>query len=191
MPESSLTLAAAHVLFDALDVGVLVHSVAEAAVTCNRAAEQILGLTSGEVEGATAIESHWRVTRLDGTDWPPEDFPIVRAVRDGHVTEGAVMHIDRDIGRCSISVNARPITDGQEIVGGVATFQNVTAEYVAADQASHNQRQLLDALHGTGLAVATSDADGRVLTANAGFETLVGRPAAELIGVHFTEFSGP
>jgi diguanylate cyclase (GGDEF)-like protein/PAS domain S-box-containing protein len=191
MSGSSLTAAAANVLFDALDEGVLVRSMEESTVTCNRAAERILGLTAGTVHGDTALDPEWRVTRVDGTEWPPEDYPIVRAIRDGQHTKGAIMHIDRDIGRCSISVNAHPIEEDGRIVGGVATFTDVTAEYLAADQASDNQRQLLDALHASDLAVATSDADGRVLTANPGFENLVGRAEPELIGMHFTEFSGP
>lgn len=191
MSGSSLTAAGARVLFDALDEGVLVHSVVDSTVTCNRAAERILGLTSGTVHGSTAIDPGWRVTRVDGSEWLPEDYPIVCAVRDGLVTDRAIMHIDRDVGRRSISVNARPITEDGEIVGGVAIFRDVTAEHAAASQASDNQRQLLDALHGCDLAVATSDSHGHLLTANAAFEALVGRSATDLVGVHFTEFSGP
>jgi diguanylate cyclase (GGDEF)-like protein/PAS domain S-box-containing protein len=191
MSDSSLT-AAAHVLLSSLEEGVVIASIDGSLFVCNEAAERILGLTPNQLRGTQAIDPNWRVSSLDGSDWPPEDFPIERAMRDGYHSEQVIMHVHRDADDfCSISVNARPVVIDDQIVAGVATFTDVTAEYLAASQASDNQRQLLEGLHASGLAVATSDGRGRLLTANATFAEMVGRSPAQLQGMHYTEISGP
>ncbi len=183
---------AAATLLSTLDEGVVIQAVDGAIVYANGAAERILGLTAAQLEGRTSLDPGWQAEREDGTEWPGSEHPIMEAIESGAEIDGSIMNVRHGNGtRVWISINARPLREDGDIVGGVATFRDITKERAAAGHASANERQLLEALHDSGLAVATSDAEGTLTTVNERFASMVGRDEEDLIGVHITEFSGP
>lgn len=184
--------AALRALLETLTEGAVIQAVDGTIVFCNDAATEILGLSADQMMGRTSLDPGWEATHEDGTPWPGDDHPIMRALRDGTVTTEATMGVRTGAGqRVVIAVRARPVMERETIVGAVATFRDVTVERAAAARALGNEQQLLEALNSSGLAVATSNPEGQLLSANDGFCTMMGRPREHLIGKHFTEISGP
>lgn len=192
MPTRPLIDVAAEVLLECLEEGVIIVSADGGSVISNPAAERILGLAPGQMDGSAVVDPDWLVLRPDGSRWSGRDLPLARALRDSSCTDGMILQLrDGTSNHRTLSISIRPVVRGRTIVAVVATIRDVTHERLAADRASDNERQLLDALHDTGLAVATSDRNGHLLTANQSFAEMVGRAEDELLGMHFTEFSGP
>jgi diguanylate cyclase (GGDEF)-like protein/PAS domain S-box-containing protein len=187
-----LERAIVHALLATLDEGIVIHESDGSIAYSNAAASRILGLSPDQIAGRTPLDPGWESVHEDGSPWSGEDHPAMRALRLGVVTHDDIMGVRTGGGtRVWIAVNARPVHDAGELVGAIATFRDVTLERAAADQALGNERQLLDALSSSGLAVATSNPNGHLLSANAAFCAMIGRNDEDVIGRHFSEFSGP
>ena len=52
-------------------------------VAANPAAERILGLTLGQMQGRAARQRGWRAVYEDGFDFPDECYPALEALRTG------------------------------------------------------------------------------------------------------------
>ncbi len=83
--------------------------------------------------------------RLDGSRYPPAEWPIARALRDGAVTEDEeVIHATPDGAQIRISVSAAPVyDDAGELMGAVAAFFDLTE----LRNAIHQQKLLLDEIN--------------------------------------------
>ena len=66
--------------------------------------------------------------RLDGSRYPPAEWPITRALRDGIITEDEeVIHVARDGARIRVSTSAAPVYDeAGKLIAAVAAFFDVT-----------------------------------------------------------------
>jgi two-component sensor histidine kinase len=100
-----------------------------------------------DLEAVRKFSEFKKVTRLtsNGAPYPPGEWPIMRALRDGVQTEDElVFHEVPRRGRVRLSVNAAPIrnADGQ-IIAAVAAFYDVTALHDSLDQ----QQLLLDEIN--------------------------------------------
>lgn len=83
--------------------------------------------------------------RLDGTYYPPNEWPVMRALRDGIVVNNEeVFHISAQGARVRLSINAAPIFDERgHVTAAVAAFYDVTALHTALDE----QKLLLDEIN--------------------------------------------
>ena len=77
-----------------------------------------------------------RRLRLDGTSYPPSDWPITRALRNGIITQNEeVLHRRPQSTDIRICINAAPVRDEcNKIIAAVATFHDVTELRSALDQ---------------------------------------------------------
>ncbi|MCE9573095.1 MAG: PAS domain S-box protein [Deltaproteobacteria bacterium] len=131
-------------LFDGMVEGVVMQNQGGAIVTCNAAAEQLLGLTRAQMMGVTSVDPRWAAVREDGSPYPGDDHPSMITLRTGEPITGGILGIRKPNGqRAWLSVNTRPLVRPGEAApyAVIATFRDVTAERAAAQLAARTLRQ--------------------------------------------------
>ena len=78
-------------LFEAAPAGFVLLNDQGAILAVNPAAEAILGRTASELKGMNVNDPRWRALRPDGTDFPPEEFPVMRALASGEPVREALL----------------------------------------------------------------------------------------------------
>ncbi|MFN8622787.1 MAG: ATP-binding protein [Chloroflexota bacterium] len=141
-------------MVDQMPLGVLVISPAQPRpVYMNEAFAQIFGV-GGEPTGAGAATT--RVLRMDGTDWPEADRPLVRALLGETMRDELVILEPPDGPRRIASCNVGPVRDADgSIIAAVGIYADVTAR-VEAERArdaflgvlSHELRTPVTAIYG-------------------------------------------
>jgi signal transduction histidine kinase len=120
-------------VLDALPVGVVIVDAQGRVETLNRAGLDIVGTdTRGQSLPAPGAEvaPEYRVSRPDGTPYPPEEVPLRRSLLFGEeVRDDQQLHRHALTGRTTpLLVNSAPLRDpAGAIVGAVATFQDISA----------------------------------------------------------------
>jgi len=126
----------------AMPVGVLIVAPDGSVLLVNRKA-----LVIWSAEQLQTFRDFTRVMRLrlDGTRYPPAEWPIARALRDGAVTEDEeAIHEAPDGTRIRVSISAAPVyDDAGKLIAAVAAFFDVTE----LRDALHRQNLLLDEIN--------------------------------------------
>ncbi|NRD55358.1 PAS domain-containing sensor histidine kinase [Corallococcus exiguus] len=119
-----------------LDEGVTLHDEHGTIRFANAAAEQRLGLSANRLQGRTPFDPRWEAIREDGSPYPGEEHPHMRALRLGENVSGDVIGIHQTGGsRIWLSVNARPLrTPDGRVVGAVSSFFDITARKQAEEE---------------------------------------------------------
>jgi PAS domain S-box-containing protein len=114
-------------LLDRMPVGVVVCDQDGRILTTNRRGEAILG--AGVTGDALGPRRTYVALYPDGSPYPDDATPLVRAMRDGEVVTDQEFLIRRQDGmERTIVVGAAPVRDEEgQIVRGVAVFQDITA----------------------------------------------------------------
>ena len=129
-------------VIEAMHDGLVVQGRNGEIVSCNPAAERILGVSTDQMTGRTSMDPRWAATREDGTPCPGDAHPAMVALRTGQPQRGVIMSVTRPTGeRSLLSVNAEPIwSGGTEPTAVVGTFVDIT-QYRDAEL---RMRSLLD-----------------------------------------------
>jgi PAS domain S-box-containing protein len=112
---------------DVMPEGILIADATGLVYLRNAAAEEILGLAPAAV--ISTIEELPAVRLLDGSQPPPRDHPLARAVYGRQVVRGEQLVVTnaasgRDV---PILVNSAPLSDARGVsAGGVAVFQDIS-----------------------------------------------------------------
>jgi PAS domain S-box-containing protein len=121
-------------VMDSTDQGIVRVDLSGRIAYINRAALEQTGWAGAEVLGrnAHALMHH---THPDGTPYPAEECPLLRAVSDG---EGARLSGEvfwrKDGSRFPVEASGNPIRDGGTVIGGVITFHDVSERRMAEHQ---------------------------------------------------------
>jgi len=123
-------------LFETMAQGVVYQSADGTIITCNPAAEHILGMTLAQMQGHTPLDPRWRAIYQNGSAFPGEIHPAMVALRTGQVVRNVVMGVydwEHDAHRW-ITINAVPqIGPGNAAAAHVyTTFDDIT-EIVQAE----------------------------------------------------------
>ena len=108
----------------------------------NKKAAEILGLSEEELKGIVIASPRWHSIKVDGTVFPPEEFPAVVTLRTGIEANNVIMGILKADGNIVwISINSRPIfKDSETIPGGVVvSFKDITNEKNATEQLKESE----------------------------------------------------
>ncbi|MBT8488545.1 MAG: PAS domain-containing sensor histidine kinase, partial [Gemmatimonadetes bacterium] len=114
-------------LLEATGDGVLGIDLGGRCISLNRAGEQLVGYTQGEILGRDVHATLFH-TRQDGRPWPREESELIRAITEGRSVESpddALIWRRRGLpfpARWSL----RPMVDGVELRGAVLTFTDMT-----------------------------------------------------------------
>lgn len=113
---------------ETLAEGIVIHDSSGAIIDANKSAESILGLTREQLLGKTSIDSDWKTIYPDGSEFPGEQHPAMKALKTGQKIDHQVMGVQSSRSLTWISVNARPLVDGASdtIYGSIASFNDIT-----------------------------------------------------------------
>ena len=105
-------------LFDTVASGVVYQDGDGRIMDANVAAEEILGLTVGQMTGRDTFDPRWRAVHEDGSDFPGDQHPVAVALRTGQAVRGVTMGIFHPAEERYrwISVSAVPMTRPGETV---------------------------------------------------------------------------
>ena len=125
-------------IFEAVSEGIVVQDASGAIVSCNDAAEAVLGLTRDQLMGRTSTDPRWRAVHEDGSDFPGAEHPAMAVLNDGIPRRDVVMGIHKPNGQLTwISINATRIGSAQQ-PHVVSVFRDITDRLTT--------RQLLSAI---------------------------------------------
>ena len=116
-------------VFAAMRDGIVIMDADGSIRTCNRSAERILGLSSEQIMGRTALDPRWRAIHEDGSPFPAETFPVTVTLRARRPCSGIVMGVYKPDGALTwISINSQPLLDADGVTPGgvVASFEDIT-----------------------------------------------------------------
>lgn len=136
-------------IFDAVHEGVNIYSADGQIIELNPSAEEILGLTRDQQLGRSYIDPRWQIFKQDGSLFAPNEFPVVRALKNGEVLRDVGMGVQLPNGeRRWISVNASPVRHAETdlIEFAVVTFKDVTRQRSAEDRVAAQNARLAEAL---------------------------------------------
>ena len=109
--------------------GVVVQESSGRVLTCNPAAERILGLSSAQIEGRTSTDPAWRAIHEDGSPFPGTEHPAMRTLSNGVPLANVLMGVHRPDGSLVwISISSEPLRAGPGVppYAVVTTFADVT-----------------------------------------------------------------
>lgn len=121
----------ARAIYGALASGVVLLDGAGAILDANPAAEDLLGVSLGEMRGRVLSDSLWPATRLDGSPLPRAERPALAALRTGQPQRGVIVRLSRPDGEqrvVQIDAALLPDTEGADGIDGVGP--RVVVSYV-------------------------------------------------------------
>jgi len=80
-------------LFNTMSQGVVYQDGTGKIISCNPAAERILGLTLDQMQGKTSFDSNWRAIHEDGTDFDGDNHPSMISLKSGKKVNNVIMGI--------------------------------------------------------------------------------------------------
>lgn len=117
-------------LFESMGQGVVIQGGDGTILDANPAAERILGLRLEQLQGRVSNDPQWQAIREDGSPFPGEEHPAMRALATGKPQLGVRMGIvyPGDVERRWIVIDAHPqFSPGSQVADGVyAVFQDIT-----------------------------------------------------------------
>jgi PAS domain S-box-containing protein len=110
-------------------------------ISCNAAAERILGLTQDQMLGRTSHDPRWKALRQDGTPWSGDTHPATVAIATGQPQMGQIMGVHKADGELSwVLVNAQPLRSTRgEVEGCVVSFLDITDLRISESARSHSE----------------------------------------------------
>ncbi|MCU1458192.1 MAG: putative Two-component hybrid sensor and regulator [Actinomycetia bacterium] len=180
------------ILLDALDEGFVFQDLEGRVVLSNPAASRLLGLSAEVLTGRSPKRPEWDVTFEDGGR-DRERFPSIVALRTGKRISDVVMRIEHPDGRdIWLSVTAQPVFDGDangsQATGVVVSFSDITERRTTEHELRDAERRVRQLLELAQVGIWTIDADGMTTYANDWMAELLGRSAAEMVGIDFFQF---
>jgi PAS domain S-box-containing protein len=110
--------------------GIVLQDPSGAIVDVNKSAEQILGLSRDRLMGRSNLNSDWQTIREDGSVYPSEQHPAMRALRTAQPVRNQVMGVHKNDDKITwILVNSVPVlSKGKGAVQyAVTTFTDITS----------------------------------------------------------------
>ncbi|MCK6484031.1 MAG: PAS domain S-box protein [Phycisphaerae bacterium] len=129
----------------ALAEGVVILDRAGRIIDCNRSAERILGLPRERLLRMSTDEPGWQTVHEDGTPFPSDTYPAIRALRTGEPQYDVVMGLRKPDGEQAwISINAQPLfgDDPTAPLGVVASFADITRRWRAEGELARHRDRL-------------------------------------------------
>ncbi len=144
----------------------------------NKATEQILGISAETLMKADLqnhLELKYRMEKLDGSPYAPDELPMVRALVKGEIVRNqeAVM-VRSDMSRSVLSVNASPLRDGDgNVFAAMVVSSDVTEAKRSAEALDKKTRELNTLVENMSQGVILVDPDFRIIAHNKRMEEML------------------
>ncbi len=178
-------------VMEASPAGITVVSRSGEVTYANKRAEAILRLSRSEIKGMRYNSPGWRITGFDGAEFPEENLPVHRVLKDGCMLFDIRHAIETSGGeRVLLSINAGPLRDmNGEITGVIAVLEDVTQETLTElktrilqeerDRALARLKLQIDRMP---IALIVTDPDLVIESWNPAAEQIFGYSSSEVIG---------
>ncbi|MBC7882854.1 MAG: PAS domain S-box protein [Anaerolineae bacterium] len=177
-------------IFECSPLGISITDEAGNLVETNPMAERLLGVSQEDHLERTFDDGRWRMLRPDRSEMPPEEYPSVRALKEGHLVEGVQQGIERTDGSITwLLVSAVPIP----IAGyGVAIgYIDLTGRVKAEQALEASERRFEAAFEAAAVGMVIATPDGVFTRANRALEAFLGYEPGELMGCTFQDITHP
>ncbi|GAB2180897.1 hypothetical protein DLREEDagrD3_11200 [Denitratisoma sp. agr-D3] len=172
-------------LYEVLPVGISVSDAEGNVIDCNRASEEILGITKAQhlAQNHHGREQLWNVLRPDGSPMPAEEYASVRALRSGKTVRNVEMGVVTQYGTRWLMTSALPLKNPR--YGVVVAYVDITEQVLARqdEEKSHALRQAL--LDNSAVGIFLASADRKLEQASLRIFEMFGYRPEELIGASF------
>lgn len=122
-------------LFETVPQGVVYHDADGRITSANAAAQRILGIRLGQLQGLKPMDPRWKSIREDGSDFPGAEHPAMVAARTLAPVNDVVMGVAvPDRGFAWLKVNAIPLMEAGELKEVYATFEDITAQVLLTQE---------------------------------------------------------
>ncbi len=167
-------------------------------LTANPAAENVLGLSFEQMVGRKSIDPSGKALHEDGSPFPEEDHPAMKALRSGLPGEAIMGVFNPNKKRTNwITISATPLFHpGEDTPYQVmTTFLDIT-ELRRIEEELRKSEDLFRAIFdsntiGIVVATVTGPTDGAVLISNRAFQELVGYSNEELACRNYKDYTHP
>lgn len=172
-------------LFETMAQGVVYQSPDGSILAANPSALRILGLTLDQIQGRTSMDPRWQAVHEDGSDFPGDTHPSMRALRTGagvHAIMGVFNPVEDR--RRWIDVTAVPQFRPDEASPWqvYTTFDDIT-ERVEGGRALREIHELLGSLlEFAPVPIYVVTRDHRMRLVNRAWEEVMCRPAEQVVG---------
>jgi PAS domain S-box-containing protein len=149
-------------LFETMTEGVIYQDHEGKVLIANPAAERILGLSLDQLQGRASMDPRWQTIHEDGTEFPLEDQPAMRALRSGKHSKEMMGVFNPLSGQYHwLMVNSVPLIEpGEERPSGVyTTFEDITVQQESRERLAHLNRVLMTIRSVNRLITEASDRD--------------------------------
>ncbi|MCX6084003.1 MAG: PAS domain S-box protein [Caldiserica bacterium] len=182
-------------LFESMDIGVLYFAPDDTVISANPAAEDILGVTLGEIVGRRPMDPRWRNIHEDSSEFPRESLPSTQAMHTGEAVHDVIIGIfnQREEAYRWVRINAIPQFRADETspYQVYVTMEDIT-ERKRAEEETQRERAFFDRLvETTPEGIAITDTKGRVTRMNAEFVRMFGYGADEAVGQCIDDLVAP
>lgn len=165
-----------HSALNALSEGVVVQDAQGRVISCNPAAERILGIEPNDVWGVTAADSNWSMIREDGRDFPIHEHPAAIVLSTGKPQYQIVMGLRRhDRSVTWISINSVPL-----LVEGITELRMVVTSFSDITERKHAQEVLSEAVNASPDALVIYDETDRLVTCNDAYRQIYADSASSI-----------
>ncbi|WP_051822684.1 PAS domain S-box protein [Desulfonatronum thiodismutans] len=153
-------------LFETMAQGVIYQAADGTIISANPAAERILGLTFGQMQGKTSMDPRWKMIEEDGTAVPGKGHPAMISLRTGEtvgpVVRG-VFHPEKNA-HVWLSITAIPLFQPGEAkpFQAYATFEDITERTRAVEALREREAFIQTTLDNLPVGVAVNSVDPRV-----------------------------
>jgi two-component system, cell cycle sensor histidine kinase and response regulator CckA len=131
------------VIVSNLAEGVVLQRAGGQILTCNSAAERILGLSYDQMAGRSSMDPRWRSIHEDGSPFPGDTHPAMVSLRTGEPLHDVIMGVHKPDGSLTwISINSQPLfrPEQPEPYAVVTSFVDITARKSLEDQLQLSRR---------------------------------------------------
>jgi PAS domain S-box-containing protein len=180
-------------LFETMAQGVVYQSADGKIFSANSAAERILGLTLGQMQGRTSMDPRWKAIHEDGSDFPGETHPAIIALKTGKEVKDVVMGVfnpeDEQYHWISIYATPQFIPGESKPYQVYTTFADITERKQseeALQQSEEKYRTILKEIEDSYFEV---DLAGNMTFVNDSMCRNLGYSREELLGMNYRGFT--
>lgn len=163
---------------EAFAKGVVIQNQKGEIVLCNKAAEQMLGLTLEQMQGITSVDPSWECIKADESPFPGEEHPAMIALQTGKPVEDVVMGVKKTNGEFSwININSNPIIkEGATHPDSVVSiFSDITKERIVHTQLQESEQKMQAFMDASNEGFHMIDPLYRIVLANRASRTIMGK----------------